>query len=88
MTVETSLTFVLSNMQKSKKEYIGETGTVDSKLRDRVRIYSQHIQEPEYTKHKVEKRLTTFMKGNFTIFPFMKMRSTNTDLRREYEFYF
>ena len=71
-----------------REEYIGETGTGDSKLRDRVRIYRQHIRQPEHEKLKVEKHLRTCGKGNFTIFPFLQLRSNDTDLRREYEDYF
>ena len=33
-----------------KEEYIGETGIVDSKLRDRVWVYRQHIRQPEREK--------------------------------------
>ena len=29
-------------------EYIGETGTNKQKLRDRVRVYRQHIRQPQY----------------------------------------
>ena len=54
-----------------KEVYIGETRIGDSKLRDRVRIYRQHIQQPELKKLKVEKHLRTCGKGNFTIFPFL-----------------
>ena len=68
-----------------KEEYIGETGIGDSKLRDRVRIYRQHIRQPEYEKLKVEKYLRTCIKGNFIIFPFLQLRSNDRDLRREYE---
>ena len=71
-----------------KGEYIGKTGIGDSKLRDRVRIQRQHIRQPEHEKLKVEKHLRTYRKGNFTIFPFLQMRSNDRDLRREYEDYF
>ena len=71
-----------------KEEYIGETGIGDSKLRDRVRIYRQHIRQPEHEKLKVEKHLRTCGKGNFTIFPFRQLRSNDTDLQRENEDYF
>ena len=71
-----------------REEYIGENGTGDSKLRDRVMIYWQHIQQSEHEKLKVEKHLRTCGKGNFTIFPFLQLRSNDTDLRREYEDYF
>ena len=68
-----------------KEEYIGETGTGDSKLRDTVRIYRQHIRQPEQEKLKVETYLRICIKGNFTIFPFLQLRSSDRDLRREYE---
>ena len=71
-----------------KEEYIDETGIGDSKIRDRVRIYRQHIRQREYEKIKVEKHLRTCGKGNFIIFPFLQLRSNDTDLRREYEDYF
>ena len=38
----------------------------NSKLRDRFRIYRQHIWQPEHEKLKVEKHLRTCGKGNFT----------------------
>ena len=72
----------------SKEEYIGETGIDDSKPRDRVRIYRQHIRQPEHEKRKVQKHLRTCGKGNFTIFPPSQLRSNDTDLQREYEDYF
>ena len=72
----------------SKEEYIGETGIGDSKLRDRVKIYSHHIRQPEHEKRKVEKHLRTCGKGNFTMFPFWQLRSNDRDLQREYEDYF
>ena len=71
-----------------KEEYIDETGIGDSKLRDRVRIYWQHIRQPEHEKLKVEKHLRTCGKGNFTIFPFLQLGTNDTDLRREYKDYF
>ena len=42
-----------------KEEYIGEKGTGDSKLIDRVRIYRQNVQQPKHEKAKVEKHLRT-----------------------------
>ena len=70
-----------------KEEYIGQTGIGDSKLRDRVRIYRQHIRQPEHEKLKVEKHLRIYDKRN-TIFSFLQLRPNDTDLRREYEDYF
>ena len=71
-----------------KEEYIGETGIGDSKLRHRVRIYREHIRQSAHEKRKVEKRLSTCVKENFTIFLLLQMRSNDTDLRREFEDYF
>ena len=63
-----------------KEEYIGETGIGDSKLRDRVRIYRQHIRRPEHEKLKAEKRIRTCSKGNFTIFPLLQLCLNDKDL--------
>ena len=71
-----------------KEESIGETRNGDSKLRDRIRIYRQHIWQPEHEKLKVEKHLRTCGKGHFTIFPFLQLHSNDTDLWQEYEDYF
>ena len=54
-------------------EYIGETGINRQKLRDRVRIYRQHIQQPKYQMLKVEEHLRNCGNGQFKIFPFLKM---------------
>ena len=70
-----------------KEEYIGETGTGDSKLRDRVRIYRQHFRQHEHEKLKKEGNLRTCGKGDSFI-PFLQLRSNETDLQREYEDYF
>ena len=32
------------------EEYIGETGVDKTRLRDRVRVYMQHIKQPEHQK--------------------------------------
>ena len=66
-------------------EYIGETGINQQKLRDRVRVYRQHIRQPEYQQLKVEEHLRNCLNGEFKIFPFLQMRSTDKDLRRQYE---
>ena len=67
------------------EEYTGETGIGKTKLRDRVRVYRQHIRQPEYQKLKVEEHLRTCGKGTFKIFPLLQMRSSEIDLRRSYE---
>ena len=67
------------------EEYTGETGIGKTKLRDRVRVYRQHIRQPEYQKLKVEEHLRTYGKGTFKIFPLLQMWSSEIDLRRRYE---
>ena len=41
-----------------KEEYIGETGEGKTKLRDRVRVYRQHIRQLQYQQLKVKGHLT------------------------------
>ena len=36
------------------EEYTGETGVGKTRLRDWVRVYRQHIKQPEHQKLKVE----------------------------------
>ena len=67
------------------EEYIGETGLNNTKLRDRVRVYRQHIRDPRYQVLKVEGHLRTCGGGKFKIFPFLQIRSNDTDLRKAYE---
>ena len=69
-------------------EYIGEAGINKLKLRDRVGVYRQHIRQPEYQQLKVEGHLRNCSNGEFTIFPFLQMRSWDKDLRRSYELMF
>ena len=66
-------------------EYIGETGINRQKLRDRVRIYCQHIRQSKYQMLKVEEHLRNCGNGQFKIFPFLKVRSKDTELRRAFE---
>ena len=68
-----------------KEEYIGETGEGKTKLRDRVRVYRQHIRQPQYQQLKVEGHLRVCGNGEFRIFPLLQMRSQDTNLRRSYE---
>ena len=70
---------------KSQGEYVGETGINRQKLRDRVRIYRRHIRQPKYQMLKVEEHLRNCGNGQFKIFPFLKMRSKDTELRRTFE---
>ena len=41
-----------------KEEYIGETGEGKTKLSDRVRVYRQHIWQPQYQQLKVDGHLS------------------------------
>ena len=68
-----------------KEEYIGETGEGKTKLRDRVRVYQQHIRQPHYQQLKVEGHLRVCSNNKFRIFPLLQMRSLNKNLRRSYE---
>ena len=69
-------------------EYIGETGVNKQKLRDRMRVYRQHICQPQYQQLKIEELLRKCSHGDFKIFPFLQMRSTDKELRRMYELRF
>ena len=71
-----------------KEEYIGKTRTGDSKLRDRVRIYRQHIRQPEHEKLRQISILELVAKETSQYFRFLQLRSNDTDPRREYEDYF
>ena len=65
--------------------YAGETIIGKAKLRDRVRVYRQHIRQPEHQKLKVEEHLRTCGKGTFKIFPLLQMWSSEIALCRSYE---
>ena len=67
------------------EEYTGETGVGKTKLKDRVRVYRQHIRQPGYQKLKVEEHLRTCGEGIFKTFPLIQMRSSEVDLRRSYK---
>ena len=71
------LSFILCS-----EEYTGETGICKTKLRDRVRVYRQHIRQSENQKFKIEEHWRTCGKGTFKIFPLLQMRSSEIDLRR------
>ena len=50
-----------------------------------LRVYRQHIRQPEYQKLKVEEHLRTCGKSTFKIFPLLQMRSSEIELRRSDE---
>ena len=60
-------------------------GIDKTRLRDMVRVYRQHIKQPEHQKLKVEEPIRICGKSSFKIFPFLQMRSNDTNLRRAYE---
>ena len=68
-----------------KEEYFGETGEGKTKLSDRVRVYHQHIQQPQCQHLKVEGHLRVRGSGEFRIFSLLQMRSQDTHLGRSYE---
>ena len=68
-----------------QEEYIGETGKGKTKLRDRVRVHRQHIQQPELAILPVSKHLRNCGKGNFNIFPFFQLKTNDENLRKTYE---
>ena len=70
------------------EEYIGETGIGKTTQRDRVRVYRQHIKDEHLQQLKVEGHLRDCGKGQFKIFPFLQLKSSNTNFRRSYEKYF
>ena len=67
------------------EECIGETGDGETKLRDRVRVYRQHIKEEKYEMLEVERHIRECGAGRFKIFPFLQLNARNTTLRREFE---
>ena len=46
-----------------KEECIGETREGKTKLRDRVRVYRQHIWQPQYQQLKVDGHLSMSLRG-------------------------
>ena len=67
------------------EEYIGETSVGKIRLRDRVKVYRQHIEQPEHQQLKVEEHIRICARGSFKIFPFFQMRSNDTNLGTAYE---
>ena len=53
------------------EQNIGETGVGKRRVRDRVRVYRQHIKQPKHQKLKVEERIRIFEGSPFKIFPFL-----------------
>ena len=62
---ETSILIYVIICSGCNKEYIGQTG---GQLNERLSIYRQHIQQPEYQKIEVERHLRTCAKEIFKTF--------------------
>ena len=88
MTCESSDLIYVVICSTCNKEYIGETGEGKTRVRDRVRVYRQHIRQPQYQQLKCEEHFRTCGKGQFKIFPFFKLHSQNKYLREQYEKHF
>ena len=86
LTLKTSFSCDSSNLiyvvicSGCQEQYIGETCFGKSKLRDRVRIYRQHIRQQEYQQLKMEEHLHSCGRDKFTIFPLLQMCSDDNYL--------
>ena len=54
MTFESSDLVYVVICSTCNEEYIGETGEVKTRVRDRARVYRQHIRQPHYQQLKCE----------------------------------
>ena len=84
-TCDSSNLFYVVTCSKCDEVYTCETRIDKTKLRDRVWVYWQHIREPEYQKLKEEDYFTKCGKGTLKVFLLLQMRSSEIDLRRNYE---
>ena len=64
-----------------KEEYITETGKGTTILRDRVRVYRQHIPQPQNQQLKNEQHSRVSGNRKFWIFPLLQMHSQEPDSR-------
>ena len=88
MKCESSNLIYVVTCSTCNEEYIGETGEGKTRVRDRVRVYRQHIHPRQYQQRKCKKHFRTRRKGQFKICPFFKLHSLNKYLREQYEKYF
>ena len=56
-----------------KEEYIGEKGEGKTKVRDKVRVYRQHIRQQQYQQLKVEAHLRVCGNKEFRILSLLQM---------------
>ena len=88
MTCESNDLIYVVIYSTCNEEYIGETGEGKTRVRCRVRVYQQHICQPQYQQLKCQVHFLTCGKRKFKIFPFFKLYSQNKYLRELYEKYF
>ena len=67
------------------EQYIGETG---NELKTRMTVHRQQIRDTRTRKIAVSKHIAECGQGHFTVFPFYKMNSEDTAIRRAKEHYF
>ena len=67
------------------EECFEKPGLGKTRLKDRVRVYRQHIKQPQHQKLKVEEHIRICRKDSFKIIPSLQMWSNDTNLRRGYE---
>ena len=64
------------------EEYIGQTGRT---IRDRLVLYRQHINQPQYCTIFVEKHLRSCGNKQFSICPFFKLKNSDKNIRESHE---
>ena len=67
------------------EEYVGETGVGKTTLRDKVRVCSQHITQPEHQKSKFEEYIRICGRDSFKMFLFLQIRPNDANLRTAFE---
>ena len=88
MTCESNDLIYVVIYSTCNEECIGETGEGKTRVRCRVRVYRQHMRQPQYQQLKCQVHFLTCGKRKFKIFPFLKLYSQNKYLRELYEKYF
>ena len=83
MTCESANLVYVTICSTCNKEYIGETGEGKTSVRNRVRVYLQHIRQPQYQQLKCEEHFPTCGKGEFKIFPLFNLHSQSKYLREQ-----
>ena len=61
------------------EEYIGEEGVGKTRLRYRVRVYRQHVKQPEH--QKFAEHIRNCGRGSFKIFQLLQILSNDANIR-------